>query len=97
MFKNVVNNVDKLYIGQKCRVKSNSRWWGADTTEPFVWLCGKIVNINWGKNDCFKTEYGVPSLTINIRRSHKYKTPSLPSLTCLPTQLVKDEIVKIEL
>ena len=58
---------------------------------------GKIVNINLGKNDCFKTEYGVPSLTINIRRSHKYKAPSLPSLTCLPNQLVEDETVKIEL
>lgn len=96
MFKNVIENLDKLEVGKKCQLLSNSKWWGANTTEPNIWLCGKIANISWGKNDCFKTEYGVPAITINVRASHKYGTPN-SSITCLPHHLIKNEILKIEI
>lgn len=96
-FKNVIYNIDKLYVGQKCKVLVNSKWFRADTIESNIWLYGRIIKINWGKDDCFKYDYGIPSITIYVYESKKYKTWSLPNLTILPSSLEKQEILKIKI
>ncbi len=74
-------------VGKMCKVLCHSKWFGANTTEPAVWLRGKIVKVSWGKDDVFKEERDFPAFTIDVWKCKKYNTARLLSLTLLPNQV----------
>lgn len=82
-------------VGKMCKVLCHSKWFGAKTTEPAVWLRGRIVKVSWGRDDVFKKECDFPAFTIDVWKCKKYNTARLPCLTQLPHQVEGCIMIKV--
>lgn len=89
--KTYSTNPELCVVGAKCHVSLPSNWIGAYDAvkrgEYIVWLPAKIVEVSWGKNECFKTDPGIPAVTVYVRASQKYHTQNVERLQCLPSQV----------
>ena len=81
-------------VGKSCKFYANSDWWGAYTNERFIWLCGKISRVSWGKDDVFKKEGTMPAIYITSRRNKKLGVERLENVCFLPLDVKGNIIVK---
>ena len=75
-------NPELLTVGTKCQVSMPTKWIGAISDDPIVWLSAKITKIEPSKSG---SKY--PCICVRLRASHKYRTCSLENLMIIPTQV----------
>jgi hypothetical protein len=82
-------------VGKPCKVYVSSRWHGAKTNEPCIWLCGKITKVSWGKDDIFKKEGKYPAFYVYIRKCTRLNVGSLENSLFLPSSVEGSILVKV--
>lgn len=80
--KTYSTNPELFVIGALCQVSMPTKWIGAISDDPIVWLPAKITKIEPSKSG---SKY--PCIYVRLRASHKYRTCSLENLMILPTQV----------
>ncbi len=80
--KTAKSNPELIVVGAKCKIQLNSRWIGADTTEPTVWLPAKIKEVVMFNDDPTR----ISAIITDVRASHKYKTVRIKKMISFYTQ-----------
>ena len=76
---------EKFVVGAKCKVLLPVCWVGATVNDNSlnVWLPAVITRVHQSKRNKEKC----PSFVLNVRASHKYKTPRIEGLIILSPQV----------
>ena len=80
--KTYSTNPELFVIGALCQVSMPTKWIGAVSDDPIVWLPAKITKIEHSKSG---SKY--PCICVRLRASHKYRTCSIENLMILPSQV----------
>lgn len=80
--KTYSTNPELFVVGALCQVSMPTKWIGAVSDDPIVWLPAKITKIEPSKSG---SKY--PCICVRLRASHKYHTCSIENLMILPSQV----------
>jgi len=79
--KTYSTNPELFVIGALCQVSMPTKWIGAVSDDPIVWLPAKITKIEYSKDSKY------PCIFVRLRASHKYRTCSIENLMIIPSQV----------
>ncbi len=91
IIKTCITNPELIKVGQKCEVKMSTKWMEMTSNEPYIYLPGKIIDVNYGVYSKF------PAVTVYIRKCAKRGNYwPIERLMILPNDIGKETKDNIE-